>query len=307
MNKKCLSPHDRYIRSIMTHTKVAREFFEHHLPEKIAKAINFTSLKAQKDSFVDDKLRLQIADLLYSVEFHGEPGYLYLLLEHASTPDKLLPYRMLKYTISVIESHLKKTGNSNLPFVYPLILYSGSKPFSYSTDFFDLFGKEKDLARAVFLSPCQLIDLTKVPDETLRDFFWFGAAALIAKHIHDPDILPILTTVLQLLKRIEKEGNIDYLYVTLSYIIEAGEIKDKEAFIETVKSNLSEVNEEKIMTLADQWKQEGYQKGIEIGTEKGKKEEKIEIARAMLSKGLGLDVISSVTALRSDEVKKLMA
>lgn len=319
MTKKRLSPHDRYVRSIMSNTEVAMEFFETHLPEEVAKAIDFSSLEAQKDSFVDDKLRLQVADLVYSVNFHNEPGYIYILLEHASTPDKLLPYRMLKYTLSIIEAHLKKTGDSKLPFVYPLILYSGAKPFTYSTDFFDLFGKEKDLARAVFSRPYQLIDLTKIPDETLREFFWFGAAALISKHIHDPDILPILQTVLKLLSRIEKKGNLDYIYVTLSYIVEAGEIKDKDAFIETIKSNLSEVDEEKVMTLAEQWKREGYQKGIEKGLlegiekgmekgiEKGMKKGRIEIARNLLSKRIDVSVISSATGLSSEEIKKLMS
>ncbi|MGC8483988.1 MAG: Rpn family recombination-promoting nuclease/putative transposase, partial [Thermodesulfobium sp.] len=77
-----IKAHDRFVRALMTKPKVIREFFDHHLPEKIKKCIDFSSIEPQKESFVDDKLRLQIADLLYSVKFNGEPGYLYILLEH---------------------------------------------------------------------------------------------------------------------------------------------------------------------------------------------------------------------------------
>lgn len=311
MPKNHLSPHDRYIRSIMSDKEVAREFLETYLPKDVSKAMDLSTLEIQKDSFIDDKLKLQVADILYAVKFHGEPGYIYILVEHASTPDKLLPYRMLKYTLSIIDSHLKKTNEKKLPFVYPLILYSGSKPYSYSTDFFELFGSESDVARSTYLKPYQLIDLGKISDKQLRDLQWFGAAGLIAKHIKDPDILPILESVLNLLRKVEEVGHYDYVYVSLSYIIEAGEIRDKQAFIETVKTNLSTVDEDKIMTLAEQWRQEGYQKGIEKGIfegmEKGKLEGKLEIARALLYKNMDLDAISSVTGLSADELKKLVS
>ncbi|OJW50303.1 MAG: hypothetical protein BGO67_00015 [Alphaproteobacteria bacterium 41-28] len=296
----------------MSKTDVVREFFENYLPNDISKAIDFSSLEAQKDSFIDDKLKLQVADLLYSVKFHGEPGYLYLLLEHASTPDKLLPYRMLKYTIEIMDQHLKKTKESKLPFIYPLILYTGEKSFNYSTDLFDLFGKEREFARSVFLKPYHLVDLTKVPDETLREFYWFGAAALITKHIYDPDILPIFKTVLELLRRIEKEGDFDYIYLTLSYVVEAGEVKDRTKFEETIQSTLSETNEEKkIMTLAEIWMKEGYEKGkekgIEQGMEKGIKKGKLAVAKILLTKGMDRKTVSDTTGLSLDELEKIFS
>lgn len=84
--KKNLSPHDRFIRSMMSHPKVIQEFFQENLPDSIKKIIDFSSITPQKDSFIDDALRLQIADLLYSAHFQGEPGFLYFLMEHAMLP-----------------------------------------------------------------------------------------------------------------------------------------------------------------------------------------------------------------------------
>jgi predicted transposase/invertase (TIGR01784 family) len=113
MPKNHLSAHDRYIRSILSHASVAREFFEKHLPPDVIKIIDFSTLEPQKDSFINDKLRLKVADLLFSVNFNGDPGYIYLLLEHASKPDRLLPYRMLQYTMSIMDQHLKNRKTKN--------------------------------------------------------------------------------------------------------------------------------------------------------------------------------------------------
>lgn len=112
-----LSPHDRFTRSLMTNKKVVEEFFKANLPAHIQKAIDFSSIKPRKESFIDDHLKLQIADLLYDVKFHDQPGFLYILIEHASKADPLLPFRLLKYMVAIMDHHLKTTKEQKLPFM----------------------------------------------------------------------------------------------------------------------------------------------------------------------------------------------
>ncbi|OJX14356.1 MAG: hypothetical protein BGO77_05770 [Caedibacter sp. 37-49] len=298
MSKNRLSPHDRYIRSIFTIPKIAREFFEAHLPEKVKEAIDLNTIEPQKDSFIDDKLKQQISDILFATKFNNEEGYIYCLLEHASTPDKMLPLRLVKYMSAIIDQHLKKSESNKLPIIYPLVLYTGQKPFPYSTDLFELYGANQDLAREIMGRPYKIVDLTQASDEELKKYFWFGAAALIAKHIKDPDILPTLKVAIDLFRKIENLGEKqyieEYIYVTLSYVVEAAEIKDKEAFIETIRKGLTEINEDKIMTLAEQWKQEGLEKG------------RLEIARSMILKGFDTQIIMEVTGLSQEQVSELI-
>ena len=168
----------------MSNPKVAEEFFKENLPEKFKKALDFSSLKLTQDSFIDDGLKLQEADLLYSANFNDHPGFLYLLFEHASSPQELLPFRIIKYMIAIMDKHLKTNATRVLPLVYPIILYNGKKPYSYSMDLFDLFhGGEKELAKESLTSPYHLIDLTQVPDEELQKFLYFGTMAMTLKHI----------------------------------------------------------------------------------------------------------------------------
>jgi predicted transposase YdaD len=69
----------------MINKTVVREFFEVHLPENIKNILDFSSIEPQKDSFINDKLRLKIADLLYEAQFNGETEFVYLLLDNLFT------------------------------------------------------------------------------------------------------------------------------------------------------------------------------------------------------------------------------
>jgi predicted transposase/invertase (TIGR01784 family) len=255
---------------MMTEPKVIREFFEQNLPSNIKSVVDFTTIQPQKESYVDDKLRLQITDMLYSAEFNNKPGYLYLLVEHQSTPDKLMAFRVLKYMISIMEHHIHKTGTDRLPIVYPIIFYTGSKNYNHSTNLFDLFGN-KELAQDILWQPYRLIDLSKIPDEKLKEFLRYGVIARTMKHIYQKDFLPALKNIIGDLKAIEGLGEMNYIYTILSYIIEAGEIPDRKEFIKTIKTGLMTVDEEKVMTLAEQFRQEGRQEGLQEGKQEGLK------------------------------------
>ena len=307
--------HDRFFRSIMTEPKVIREFFEINLPVNVRNAIDLESIVPQKDSFIDDHLRLQTADMLFSAEFGKQQGYLYLLVEHQSAPDKLMAFRILKYMIAIMEKHITKTKGSKLPIVYPMVIYNGWKNYNHSTDIFDLFEDDKKLAQDILWQPFKLIDLSTIPDDKLKSSLRYGVAGYVMKHIFEQDILPVLKEAVKHLRPIEKSGEYSYIYKVLSYIVEASEIKTQD-FIDTVKAGLITINEEKIMTLAERWRQEGEQRGIEKtmvlaeqwkreGIERGKLEALKTTTVKLLDQGLDINRIADITGLSVSEITVL--
>lgn len=93
--------HDRFVRTLMSDLRIAREFFTKHLPPELLASIDLNRLTLQPRSFIDDIRKESIVDLLYLTFINGEEAYLYLLVEHQSTPDELLPFRMLRYKCRV--------------------------------------------------------------------------------------------------------------------------------------------------------------------------------------------------------------
>src|SRR3989338_684642 len=207
MAKKSLSYHDRFTRAMLANPRVIEEFFRKNLPDQVRDSLDFSSIQLQQESFIGDNLKTQIVDLLYKADFHGRPGFLYLLIEHASKADPLLPFRLLKYIVAIMEHHLKTTETKELPLVYPMILYTGKRPYNHTVDLFDLFSKEdRTIAKKTLFSPYHLIDLTQVSDEELKKELWYGTAARVLKHIHDEDINSFFNKIVGSLKIIEAHG-----------------------------------------------------------------------------------------------------
>ena len=72
------NPHDRLFRSAMTDKRVAKEFLETHLPSKVLKIVDLNSIELQKDSYVDEKLKLLMTDIVFQAAFSDTTGlYLY--------------------------------------------------------------------------------------------------------------------------------------------------------------------------------------------------------------------------------------
>ncbi|ACP53551.1 Transposase and inactivated derivative [Rickettsia africae ESF-5] len=96
------------------------------------------------------------------------------------------------------------------------------------------------------------------------------------------------------------------LYYTLTKIEQADRIKLEDLL--STKLN-PEIGTRLMRSLAQHWQQEGKElgvleglqvgeaKGIQIGEAKGKAEERVEIAKEMLSQGCNISLISSVTGL----------
>lgn len=166
MNTSISNVHNHFFKASMSDPRVALEFFETHLPENIKKLADLSTLQIRLGNFVDKELKLQVTDMLFSVDWHGNPGYLYTLVEHQRTPDKWMAFRKLKYMTQIMEQHRKEKGE--LPLVYVLIIYNGEQKYRYSTDLFHLFGEYEMLARRTFLEPFHLIDLSQVADEDLQ-------------------------------------------------------------------------------------------------------------------------------------------
>jgi len=191
--------------------------------------------------------------------------------------------------MAIQEHHIVKYKTTILPVIYPLVLYTGKKPYKLSMDVFDLYEDQKELAKQIMTSPYHLIDLSQASPEEFEKYKMFGTMARFAKHIHDPDILPFLKRILSTLKEIESLGEEKYIFITLSYVVEAGKIKNEQGFIEAVTKELESIDEDKIMTLAEHFRQEARK----------------EIVLSMVQRDFSIETIAEITKLPESEIQEL--
>lgn len=71
----------------------------HMLPNLASRAVAWETMKSESTSFVDTEFDPHHTDLLFSVQVADgpTPTFIYFLLEHQSTSDHDMPFRMLVY------------------------------------------------------------------------------------------------------------------------------------------------------------------------------------------------------------------
>ena len=102
------TPHNDFFYQVMSRKEKALTFFRRYLPEKLLSAIDLATISLAESKHVSDTGVSLYNDVLYRCEFKGEqPGYLFAMCEHQSTPEAQMPLRLLKYNIATIEKHQK--------------------------------------------------------------------------------------------------------------------------------------------------------------------------------------------------------
>lgn len=298
--KKITTPHDRYFRAAMSDLRVAKDLLRHHLSKKLLTLMNLNTLKLCKESYIDKKLKLGITDILYSVSIKEQKGYIYILVEHQSSPDKWMALRVLKYQCEIMEQN-KVDGV--LPIVIPLVFYHGKEPYSCSNDIIDLF-ENKELAEQYLFKPFQLIDMNAIEDQEIRQYKWAGIMEFFTKHIFVRDILPYIKEMLEHMRRLEEKGGEDYIIRTIRYLCTAANIPNQKEFVETIREGLIKPGED-IMTFEQFCINEGMQKGMQEGRQEGRHQSKQEIAEKLLIRGHSTAEISDITGLSIPEIMNL--
>ncbi len=261
----------------------------------------------ESGSFIEDDLRTQCSDMLYSVQTNAGKGYIYTLVEHQSRPEKLMAFRLMRYAVAAMQRHLEQ-GNDTLPVVIPLLFYHGTTShYPYSTKWLDCFC-EPELAATVYQQAFPLVDITTIPDEEILTHRRVALLQLVQKHIRTRDMLELAVELANLIERWQysKEQCKSLLY----YIAQVGNTIDGEGFIRTLAEKAPTYRED-FMTIAEQLEAKGEARGeargYQLGRQDGVKEATRQLARQLLSDGVARENIKRYTYLSDSELDKLLA
>ncbi|HSW70270.1 MAG TPA: Rpn family recombination-promoting nuclease/putative transposase [Gammaproteobacteria bacterium] len=213
-------------------------------------------------------------------------AYLYILCEHQSEVDKYMAFRLLVYIVRAIELHRKKNPNVSLPLIYPLVVYSGVKPWNAPRDIYGLFGEEENIAKEVMFKPYQLIDLARLDEHEIKQHAWSGLAEFALKYRSAVRNVEAFCDVLfPWLKIIEQQDGESYCKIVLNYVINVLDIDDEKIFVQKVQEHLTGNLRGEAMTLAQWFEQKGIEK------------EKNIVAQRLLAEGCDFALIIKATGL----------
>lgn len=222
--------HDSIVKALFGNTKDAASALASALPVAIAKRIDWASLKHANLSLIDPELREFCSDIVFTarVQGHGHEVFVYVLLEHQSTSDCFMAFRMLRYSVLLVDAFLRAHPKAKrLPAVIPLVLHHGQPPWTAPTSVTDIIDLPEDfkellgehLPRFRFF----LDDLSATDDDALRarslTTMMMACLLLLKKAPGSTDLLAALGSWADVFRRISAAPNgLDAFRLLLEYI-----------------------------------------------------------------------------------------
>lgn len=304
------TPHDALFKTFLKYPETVRDFIEIHLPSRLRTLCDLTTLELKPASFIEENLRAYYSDVLWSMKTSEGDGYIYVVIEHQSSPDTHMAFRLMRYAIAAMQSHLD-AGHDTLPLVVPMLFYHGiDTPYPFSLCWLDEFDNPA-LAHQLYLSAFPLVDITVVPDDDIMQHRRVALLELMQKHIRRRDLMGLADKVASLLTT--GTTNDSQLKALFNYLlIQHGHKPRFSRFMRKLAQQVpgykeSTMNIVEKIRRAGQRKglREGMQRGLEKGLAEGRREEALRIAGSMLEDGLPRELIVRITGLSEDDVKSL--
>ncbi|VDZ85634.1 Rpn family recombination-promoting nuclease/putative transposase [Kluyvera intermedia] len=287
------TPHDAVFKQFLCHPDTARDFLSIHLPAKLQALCNLQTLKLESGSFIETDLRARYSDVLWSLKTAQGDGYIYVVIEHQSSPDAHMAFRLMRYALAAMQRHLD-AGHESLPLVIPMLFYHGMQsPYPFSLCWLDEFADPIN-ARKLFTAAFPLVDITVVPDDEIMQHRRVALLELVQKHIRQRDLLGLVGHIATLL--VSGCANDSQIKALFNYLLRSGDAVRFHRFLQAAVERLPE-HKERMMTIADRLREEGMQQG--------KREEALRIARTMFENGIDSTMVKLITGLSEDELASM--
>lgn len=171
---------DRSAKWLLENTENLRGLLE-IIASNIVECLDFSKVEIKNTTFIPDNLREQESDLVYLLPFRDKDNtgkvsevLVYILLEHQSTVDRTMGFRILFYMCQIWDSQRREFIAKNLPKrewrfqpIIPIIYYTGDQKWETFPSLETLMDLPEALNRFVPKFDALLLDVKRKTDEAL--------------------------------------------------------------------------------------------------------------------------------------------
>ena len=308
--------HDKIYRDLLNNQIEFSLFLKHFLNY----FVDPNDLIKYNRSYIGKDYSSSYSDIVFKIK--NKP--IYIFVEHQSSIDNTMPFRILEYYTSILRDTTdfpRLKNKENLPYIIPILLYSGIRKWKlnptipinqYKDD--DFIKKNKYLQFNY-----EFISIHDYSKETLRNkdsIISYILAIYKCKSKKELyDVLDVLsTTVTDISRRASFRKLITYAFSNLLDTDVCNELlyKFKERSDENmkcvwdyVKEDIAKEKREAIRAGKLQGRKEGIAEGREEGRKEGLKESRLIFVKEMLKNGEDIDKIRLYSKVSLQEIKKI--
>ena len=262
-------PHDAVFRRVLGEPANAASQLRATLPDGLVEWLDLDRLTRVPGNFVDATLRWRHSDLLFTAPLAGREAFVYVLVEHQSSADPLMPFRMLRYVVRIWDRYLTEHPEATrLPAVIPLVVYHNRRPWTSPVQVLDLLDLDPDVTGAAqdYLPRFRFLldDLAPLDEQALRDRPLTSAVRVTLLLLKIASGNPRLVSDLrpwagELRAILDRPGGIEEFAALLRYIELVGEASADQ--LHSLVATLGPDAEEAYVTTAEMLRAEGEARG----------------------------------------------
>jgi predicted transposase/invertase (TIGR01784 family) len=277
------NPHDSFARKMMGVLDNARDFFRGVRPHQLTQQLDLLTLSDEAKSFVDERLKDHLSDMVFSCRYKHTTAQLVLLFEHKSYRPPYFYLQLLRYMLHIQIQYIE--NNRKPPIIIPIVLYHGRTRWKKRRISEYMNGPDTIHLRQ-FIPQFEYIfvDLSTISEKQIASKMFKRPEVkvwlLVQKYIFHPKaLLNRLNNILRvgILTNREQERD-SFLELVFRYILLATNIEPDE--IAEAIADISPRLKEEVMTTGEKLIQEGIEKGTIL--------EKQEVLIKQLSRKFGL-------------------
>ena len=306
-NSNYNSKHDKLFKAILSDKIEAAKFMNNVI--KMEYKIKAEKLELYNKEYITTMFEKMESDIVYKIAEKNT----YLIIEHQSTVDRTMPYRIYQYTGELLRNVINKEKMKNIDYKQPriisIVLYTGDR--TWNIEYVD--DLQEPLAGYPKVKPIyRLVDVNKYSkSKLLEDDLMASKAMLIEKEKSIEGIIKALEQISKKLSINSDKRQIQLFITIVRYVLLSINDEETRKKLEKEIEKMKGVEANMLhatMVLNKEFKErtnKAMADGRVKGRTEGRKQEKIATAKRLLKKKMKPDFISEITGLSIEEIEKL--
>lgn len=282
---------DKSARFLLKHTEHLRGLLL-FLARDLAAHLDFSQANRERRSYIDATLRDSISDIVFTVPFRDAPPAeavtIYILIEHQSTVDRMMGFRLHAYMGQIWRDQLEEQQQAKVPAsqqrlspILPIVFYTGKRQWEIPVSLNAVMDVPELMTRFVptFDTLFLAVNDTDTGEFLVQDHP-FGWLMSVAQQVtaNERSIEDTLTEALARLDTLSPEETVLHAHamVYLSHLVVSRcPQAEREPMIEQILIHNRDTEVKNlIMTGAEALIQQGKNEGLQQGIEQGRIDEK---------------------------------
>jgi len=282
--------HDKVFRDVLSIKEEALSLICKAMKKEVKEEIELYNSR-----FITSKYKDKESDIVYKIKDRN----VFFIIEHQSTIDYSMPYRMMQYTIEImrllVDEKENKKKNYKYPLIIPIVIYTGENTWDAKLSMKELVENIEWYEEKDEISLVDINEYTK--EELLEEKNILSKVMLLEKSKNKIEFMKNVKEVLET----TQNKNIDKLKDIIIYkSYDALEQEELEEILNKIK-NKEEVN---IMTLGERIRKNEREERMKVRKE-GIREGINTTIRKMLQIKLDENIIKEVTGVNDKELEKV--